>query len=539
MIKKITVLVLCISLIFGILVCPCYAQEDEFAYLDKSCDMAITVQWEKGKPTVKFKSPDGTIYNPESKAQNTITALGSNSLYYIIKNAPSGQWYIDITKADDAKVQVTWSEYHSAIYIDSFTVDNVNNNIIPVTFKVLSENGDEIYYRYKISAVVSKAGSEKVLTENSASTDREVTLNVPLNNLSSGDGFMIKLYVWYSIDGVDIFDTAFSEPFNYVNPNLNDSFNDFMCTIEPENFLAYVKLPNDIRSADDFLVAIFEDENDEPSYYYTYAPDADVELSYSPEAKKVKIAVSPGYSGTYGSSVIKTFDPANFRLSVDCKESTNDPLLMITYNDMPQNTIAQVSVNGSQDSGVVLSQSGTLSLKLEDGNNNISVTYTENGISWRLTRNIYLNRTFPEIVFGESYDGMVTGKEKFTFVGSVKDALSVTVNGESLPLNSGTFKYIAPLTPGENIFEFVAINAAGGETKSTVVITRSDVPIDKTSQNNKIDSPLARLIDNGSILWICLSSFIGILIAVYAALFWKKAKKQNDNKKDSTEETKQ
>ena len=522
--KRIVLLVLAaVSLLCG-LTLSSYAEEKEFAYLESSRDIVINVTWETAQPKVLFLAPDGRVFDPLADTDGTVTVIGDKAMYYLIRSAPAGQWHVDLTKQDAGSVQISWSDYHPSVRIESYSVGQVQGSEIPVTFRATCEDGNSRYYQYRISAVVSKVGDEKILYEGSAYTGSDVSRNVSLRNLSSGSGFMLKLYVWYSEDRADFFDTAFSDPFTYTNPDTNDSYTDFACVILPEEDMFYVSFPNAGYSINDFLVAVFENDGAEPVFYNTYEKDMEAELSYSPDAGKVRVEVTPNYGGLNGKTISKTFSPADFRLSVACEESTVYSQLPVSYRDMPKDTLLNVSVNGSQDAGAIVEGSGTVLLTLADGSNHFTVEYTADGCVWRIDRTVYLNRSFPEIVLGENYDGMRTDREEIELVGSVKNAVSMTLNGEAVELDAAAFCCKVPLAPGENRFEFAAVDNAGAEAKATVVIIRGEAAersVAGEKEDGKEDGFATRILDNGSLLWAGLGGLAALLVMLYALIFWK------------------
>lgn len=108
--KKIS-FILIVSLLLGIFALPASAEEHKFHYLDSERDVVIYVSWPTEEPNLTFRAPNGTIYDPNAKNENTVTTVGEKELYYIIYNAPAGQWYVELDKRGNDKVDIGMFDY--------------------------------------------------------------------------------------------------------------------------------------------------------------------------------------------------------------------------------------------------------------------------------------------------------------------------------------------------------------------------------------------------------------------------------------------
>ena len=101
---------------------PAFAKEQKFHYLESERDVVISVSWPTEQPKLTFKAPNGTVYDPLSEKEGTLTVVNEKSMYYVIKNAPAGQWYVDLdklgndTRSEERRVgkecRSRWSPYH-------------------------------------------------------------------------------------------------------------------------------------------------------------------------------------------------------------------------------------------------------------------------------------------------------------------------------------------------------------------------------------------------------------------------------------------
>lgn len=154
-----------------------------------------------GRTEPYVSGPEWDNIRSECKNENTVTTVGEKELYYIIYNAPAGQWYVELDKRGNDKVDIGMFDYQDAPVIESFSLGKEENGRVPVTFTVTQNENRS--YEYKIYAAAEKGGAEKELDSGIARTNSEVKTKVDLRSLSSYSGYMLKLYVWYTENGTD------------------------------------------------------------------------------------------------------------------------------------------------------------------------------------------------------------------------------------------------------------------------------------------------------------------------------------------------
>ena len=57
-------------------------------------------------------------------------------MYYVIKNAPAGQWYVDLDKLGNDTVEIGMFDYQDAPVIESFTLGEEKDGRMDVSFRV-------------------------------------------------------------------------------------------------------------------------------------------------------------------------------------------------------------------------------------------------------------------------------------------------------------------------------------------------------------------------------------------------------------------
>ena len=503
-------------------------QEADWEYIDEQKNIVIAVSWDVEQPWVVFIAPDGTEYDPMTPMEGTTTTLGNLSLYYTIESAPAGQWKIRYDKLSNTALEVSLYNYTTGLSVEYLTLGALSGDYLPVEFMVSGPENE--YYNYKISAVVDHIGEEKELRTGSARTGRDVSVSVNLDSLSTYDSYMLKLYVWYQHDGADIFDFVYSDPFAYTNPDADSQAKDFQLTVVPDEGLLYIKVPELNWRVESVLVAVFENGGSEPAMYDEYAPESvqDLQLAYDPAATEVAVEVTVNYDGTYAKPVRKTFYPRS-AITIPDGEAFNTLVLPISYSDMQQQLV-DVQVNDDHNE-VVFNGSGSVNVTLTDDWNALCIHYTDaQGINWKLERDIFVDRVPPVLNMSQKYDGMTAAEDKLTVSGNVMDYQSVTINGQTVSVDSnGLFSQELALSVGANELQVVAVDQLGNETRYTAMVYFG---VDKeklveNQQNQSIPGGLLEVFTQpGSYRVMLISGSVCLLVILYALIFWRKERKK-------------
>ncbi|MFA5832145.1 MAG: Ig-like domain-containing protein [Bacteroidota bacterium] len=150
-------------------------------------------------------------------------------------------------------------------------------------------------------------------------------------------------------------------------------------------------------------------------------------------------------------------------------------------------TAVSVTINGA----VVTLSNGSFQTTLSgvEGNNTITIIATdEAGNSTTVTRAVIVDTASPIITISSPSINSITNQPQANVTGTVSDSSSVTltVNGNPVSVNSGSFTTQILLTEGRNVFTFVATDAAGNSSTETRVIILDTTPpiVNISSPNN-------------------------------------------------------
>lgn len=530
-----------VLLIVIMLLCPltAFAEQSELAYWDKTGDAVFCVSWTNSRPTVTFIDEGGTVYDPMIETDYTFTILYDKEMYYVVENAPQGRWYVSYDKKDNTSIKVSMFPYVQDLSVTNFVVGNISGNYTDVSFVVEHEH-DNVSYSYRISAVTSKMGEEKVLESGKGYTNSEVYERVYLDSLATYSGYMLKLYVWYTVDDTDVFDFAFSVPFSYTNTSVDVAMADYALTVNTDQQLVDVYWPDIDYNAQPVLVALFEDDAAEPSLFFEADADADtMQLSYDPAAQRIRVDLSVKKDDVSAKTISKSLDLSDIKIALDEADVSNSTQYYFRYKGFANQRVDVIC--NSETVGLVLSGDGQCAVKLLDDWNSLEVRYTDaDNVTWVFSREIFVDRIPPILSVAEPYDGMTTDKASIQISGNAKDCVSVTINGSAVQLGaSGTFMQEISLTAGENIITIVAADMAGNETLYTAVVSNTSGQPANADVSGADDTDIQvgafDLIGifkkPGSFAMLIIVSAVCALVVVYALVFWKKGKGGKANEK--------
>ncbi len=517
------------------------AVEEDTAYLESNDDIVFGVEWDVARPTtLVFIDPYGTEYDTAKQGSNTTTVVNGNTLYYTIMNASAGQWRIRYDKGSNTLLEVTVYNYNPGISIDYFNIGTVEGDYLPVAFCV---SGDEdVWYNWRISAVVDHQGIEKELASNTwgSYTGSEITRSLYLRDLATYSSYMLKLYVWYNDGEADIFDVAFSDKFAYTNTTVDNYTFDYKITVRPETQTVTVDWQGLSWSAQSVLVALFEDGSDEPIVFDEFDPDDanSVDLGYDPSVSKVSVEVAVKFNDLYTTPRRTELNVASFGIELPDAKAFNTTLVPLNYKGFSQQLVS-MSINGYVTEHQ-LKGDGSLNLTLGDDWNNVVISFTDTAnVNWIIERDIFVDRIAPILNISRAYDGMVIAGEKVTISGTVSDCAKLTVNGNELEIGSDNgFVTELALQEGANTVTIVAADALGNETQYTASITRKSA--DGETDNVAVSGDEAAAEPAGSFydtitddnsFWILGGvSVLCLIVIVYALIFWKKKGKEKQPK---------
>ena len=162
-----------------------------------------------------------------------------------------------------------------------------------------------------------------------------------------------------------------------------------------------------------------------------------------------------------------------------------------------------ISVNGT---AISVGQNGswTTSITLKQGVNTITIVATDAaGNTTTVSRTVTADWTPPAITVSSPLDSAITKLSLVAVSGTVKDstAVTLTINGNSVPVSNGSFNTTVNLTEGTDKIIIVATDAAGNTTtiSRTVKVDRTPPALVVSSPNDSVFTNLPSITISGTV----------------------------------------
>lgn len=512
------------------------AQEQE-SFLCRVDDETVVfcVEWETERPDIVFVAPDGeTIYDPMIETEDTMTVLGETELYYYIESAPQGEWFIRYDKKSNESIYVYPVKQSGMFTVEDIRIENYSGNRLDVVFQTAYDT--ERFFNYNIYLTATPDERGVLVASGSDRTNNEIVKNVHLDGFGTYDNYYIYVYAWFNEDSVDIFDSAYSEPFSYVNPDSVQTQTEISLEINRDT--CEVSVCWEPQWGYTYLIALFEDDSTEPLIYQEIE-DTSLKsylFGYTDGASKIRVEFSEKktYRSAYSTPVQKTVDlkkaPLLFWENADL---TNKNGVILNYEGFAQATALEIS-SDSRITTVMLQDKGSFTVELAEGQN-VFQTRFEYGdeVYWISDKEIYNDSISPVLHMLEDYDGVTTSMESYMILGKVSDCAKLIIGSTEVSVEKdGTFCYELPLDIGENIVAAIASDLAGNQVMYQIVITRKDGPAindevsaEVSGKPGNTDSNEKNSDDLMAYLPLMIAGGIALLLFVLALIFWRRKTK--------------
>lgn len=480
--KRLYCVILMISLLLG-----CFGQIPVFAELQTQdlvsvstpCDILVQLTYDNQKPTsVAFISPSGVRYQEGVSPESELKFYeGTGWIHYKIFNAEAGLWTFEYDKGNSVNAEISVALSTANLAINDFKVTNVSGTTADVSFETVYD-GSGISYNYEIYAVAGSGADEgkKLLTTGSARTDEVVTRQVNLSNLSSFNAYRLALSVYSDLGSHEIFDDAQTAEFSYQNPNAPDAIDGIDILVDTKKMTVTLSWQN-YNYGNDLFVTAFADGSTEPIYYENLADYSERQtvFDYTEANSTLSIQVYKRQNGVLSAPWQKDIDLKNLAVEIPTPENTNRSQAEVVYN-MKESGEGTVTLNG-ESSAVRLDGNGTFAVSLTDGYNDLAVTYTQDQVQYRVSKDLFLDRVAPELILYEDIDQKSFNTPDVIIVGKTEIAATLTINGQPIQIDAaGEFSPSIALKDGQNIIEIKATDPAGNSSSYTVSLVCNATP---------------------------------------------------------------
>lgn len=517
------------------------AKEQNLIYLSESQSIVVTVSWQQDDVEFKLISPTGEIITKNTTNESTAVVSFEKAVSILIKNAENGQWKIWYDKGSNESISVSVDEYEPGVWITEFKVGEVNNNIIPVSFSTSHE--EDVPFEYRVYLMLEGDSSTKRELESGYSTaNQPVVLDVSMNGVNTYDRYILNLEVLYIKNGYGYFDFAYSNQFEFINPNTPQGIEDFDVSIFTEQSFANIDWEDYLPYyASNCSVSVFEDDVETPAFFSVFERDTKkCSVGYNPDTKKLRIKLTTRINGVITKPVEKTImiqeGTDGFYIKLPEQDILNTRQFQLEYFNADNNEIV-INLNGKQDV-VYVNGDGKKTINLLDDYNFFTIEYTDaDGTGWYYEREVFVDRFPPLLKLFENIDGILTDENSFVITGSTDAEAKLTINSMIVETDeNGIFSYEIPLTKGENHIKIDATDVVGNITTYTGTIYKDSCSLsgkqidmsDKDSLLNNVFVGLPPIVVNYFPLWITL--MVAIVLSILILMFWKDKEKEESSK---------
>lgn len=423
-------------------------------------DLTVGLWYDVGLPEVTLIAPSGMEYSVSTETAGINVMIEAQYALVQIPMAEAGEWYIRYTMGDNTEFEYQLMGKTENIWIQYITAEPTSNNRIDATF--LATLGDEqLRYQYQLYLTYDDpAASTVLLREGSAYTGVVVSLSLSLANFNSYDSYQLLLEVEIVRDEVTLFDNLKSETFAFENDS---------SVRTPTSIEVSVNLSERMVTADWSILSYRYD-----GYRVVITDSATGEVVYSVDldstatqmTQYIAEKISSASLSFYGKRDSLLSEPLTREIHFDgaleiiTETPTASSQAQLKMN-LPAETVLNVGVGDVFQDFVSEGKENIVAVPLENGGNELVATYLLNEVSYKLTASLYKDGYPPQIDFYEPYHEKVFPDGKATLMGSVGDAVSLSVNGKEVELSEGAFRISLDLETGENEYVFEAKDAVG------------------------------------------------------------------------------
>lgn len=477
--KRLFKIIICCLIVFANFNLIAFAESKtaDFVVQERNEDLQVLFTFDKEVVDIEFISPNGKVLSKS----DVIYESGDLWASYRIVDAEVGQWKVRYDKKSNEFINYSIADNNQGLWAQYFNLNEIEDISANVSFRFDTDSlGDE--YNYEISAFDIVASSSVVVLRNTALANQDISINLDLSELSSGD-YKFMMDAWKEIGLAEVFDSIETKTFTYNNPNEPEAIDDFKLTIYPEdhrinvNWKSIKKLSGksikvSFYGDDKFILATTHESSENHADFFYYG-----------DTKKIKVDVQYKNDIIWSKKCSKEVVLDDNYLHIE--RDNNSKTLNLKYRVKDHGKINVYNDLSQEDTYLDTKGNGSYLIDLLNGENNIVVQLSlDNNIYYIIYDNYYYNNLTPSIRLFENINGKTFNSNKVSIIGEAKNADSVQINSELVELKNGIFDYEVVLNPGENLFEILASRDNGTASKMTVKLYKRGGTIDTISIDN-------------------------------------------------------
>lgn len=474
-----TVLLILTVLLLGPGPMKAQAARSELVTLDAARDIVVIFTYDSEAPAVSLTDPSGKVYAAE--ADFAAVRQGDHAVYYYLKEAAAGTWYVDYDKKSNQELDVHVMPWYAQVTVQSIVMEPPAEDRITVRASVTAE--EAIYYDFYLYAVTMKDGvvdGKKLLDRGSAAANQELERQVDISELPDGSAYYLLLEaVVTDENGTEMTAAARTENTFSVAGHLETGAPSELVTIldYTQNSLEIDWSRSEV-SCSGWIVGVFQGDAAEPVYYDTLEREITrTEINVDSESAadiRVELTAMDGERAAVRYEREIPWE-TGVTVSIDTPETTSDMAAVISYDTGEREVEAEIRSN-EKSQKLRWTGSGQVSFALPAmETQEIQVLYGwEEGSYYRICGRVSADTIPPALELFGIAERIQTDAGSITFSGMTEAGASLEINGSGCSVEEdGSFQATVELQSGENQVLFTAADESGNKTSRTVVVVRS------------------------------------------------------------------
>ena len=480
----------------------------DFVLQEEKGDLQVLFTFDKEVVDIEFISPSGKTFNKS----NALYEEGDLWSSYKIVDAEIGQWKVRYDKETNDYIDYSIADNNQGLWAQYFTINSISDDTVNVSFRFDDENSTE-EYNYEITAFDIVASSSIVILEDKAVPNQDITADISLYELSSGE-YKLIINAWKEIGVAEIFDNIETEMFIYDNPHESVAIDDFRLNIYPDNHKISVNWHDANKKNNSFKVTLYEDEKFIFSNEYD-SPEGKVEFLYDGDTKKIKVDVQYKDDAIWSKRCSKEVVLDENYIKIE-NNINNSKTLKLHYKVEKEGKINIYNELSEEETNLDVSADGNYLIDLLDGKNSIFVMLSlDNNINYIVSDDYYYSSLAPTIRLYENINGKTFSTNKVSIIGEAKNADTLQINTNEIEMHNGVFDTEVTLNPGENVFEILASKNNGSASEMIIRLYKRGTTFDSISLDD-FKSNIKKYIP------LFISLFVSLIIIIISLFKIKK-----------------
>ncbi len=497
------------------------AASQQIARLEEAADLTVMFNFDQENVDITFVSPSGARYTKDTAGVEF--AEGELWSTYRITGAEAGSWSVEYDLGANSQIEYSIIEEAYGIWIQYVNIVSQQEDSLEVSFEA-DGDGEAVWFDYTLWAVCNTDDSlSGKIQEGRARTEEETLVTANLSKLNSGD-YTLKLEVSRMDGDAEVFDSMMGDSFSYTNGKAPEGLDSYKVYLDMSRQDVRLDWSESAVRADEYQVSVY---GTELLYQETLdREERETSFSYPADTSQLQISLSGKQNNLWSAPVVITIPiPGEEYLRNATGDVTGSGQLALEYAVTKERTLTVQK--GEESAQYLLNGTDTVYITLQQGINRIYAEFEgDNNIFYVADVEVYYDLYPPEIILYDALDGKTFSGESVDILGKVKEAESLTINGEAIAIEEdGSFTYSCKLGTGENLVELKAQDGNGNMTMRVLTLYKAGAITGEVPKNSFWMRFLPLLISLGC----------SLIIILFAAIFIRKKKKKEDSEQETGE----